>query len=194
MIYYYLASKYNYNKISFSNKVLRKKLLIIFNVNLFYSLGHNRYKKFIAERYKNIGLNLRQNVLHLELFYNNYLYNLINFNFKNLDSIKTKFFIVKPKKYKYNHNIYNLFSTKNIDKIIYRIKIYNFLILNMINYIFLLYKKTFFKFSGLLKVNYLSNCCVYIYLLKSNFMTATLISDYIGRNLKIGHSLNKIIF
>src|SRR3990167_3544631 len=82
MIYYYLASKYNYNKISFSNKVLRKKLLIIFNVNLFYSLGHNRYKKFIAERYKNIGLNLRQNILHLELFYNKYLYNFIDDYYK----------------------------------------------------------------------------------------------------------------
>lgn len=194
MINYFLASKYNYNKVSISNIVLRKKLLIVFNMSLFYYLGYNRYKKFILERYKNTGLNLRKNILYLESYYNNYLFNLINFNFTNLGLIKTKFLITKPKKYRYNHNIYNLFPTKSIDRIVYRIKIYNFLILNMIKYIFLLYKKTFFKFSGLLKVNYLSNCCVYIYLLKSNYMTATLITDYISRNLKIGHSLNKIIF
>ena len=33
-----------------------------------------------------------------------------------------------------------------------------------------------------------------MYLLKSNYITSALVTDYIGRNLKTGHNLNKIIF
>jgi hypothetical protein len=193
-IHYFLTNKFQYKNKSFlENKILRKKLLIVYNISLYYYLGCNRYKQFIFFSYKINGLNLRKNILNSELFLQNYIYNLINIKSLNI-SFNNNFLNYSPEQYKYSHNIYILFKTREIDKLIYRIKFYNFLIINIVKYIFLLYKQTFFKFSGLLKVTYLSNCCVYIYLLKSNYMTSSLISDYISRNLKVGHSLNKIVF
>ena len=184
------------NTISITNlvkkkKKLRKKFLFNYNLDLYYFIGYSNYKSFLQNNYRSVGLNIRKDINNLESVIGNYYYSLSKVNNNNiLLSLKQ----VNLNKFKYKHNIYNTFNNKKLDVIISRFKNYNFLTTLLLKYIFLTYKNFFYNFSGLLKFNYLYNCHLYLYLLKGNQLTSKLITNYVSRNLKIGHSLNRIIY
>ena len=137
-----------------------------------------------------MGLNFKKSILLIENYFNNYYLKLNKVN-NNI--------VLKPKttlnisKYDSSFSILNTYKSNELIYILDRMKIYNFLSVNLIKYLFLNYKRIFFMTSGLLKNKYLTNCSLYIYFLKGHYLTSTLISDYISRNLKAGHSLNKVL-